>query len=928
MPRNLTSVTTILLALTAPSALTLAQPQRPAPVAYWPMDEGAGDTARDASGKGHDLSLTSPAWVDGAVGKALSFDGKTAAASTPSTPDLRPTKAVSVEAWVRLDALPARAEGIGIVNAGNSYLLRISGTTPSFHIFTTQWGPVMAKGSLRTGQWYHLVGTYDGHEMRIYVNGEPSGARTRAGDINVSTDRIVLGRQVNPFIGCMDEVRIYPVALSPEEVAAAFLQSRSRLAAGVTPGTLAEPFEDLFGPTRHHPAPQPTLDHLPPADLTFCVITDTHIGTSEEEHRYCHNWRVEEAIRQINCLKPDFVVHCGDIITSFPFHEQYEDQCRNAVEVLKAFTIPVYLAPGNHDIGNQRNMRAWDALRLARGDITLEDMLVSRPRLDVYRRYFGKDFYSFEQDGCRFIVLNDQLCNSGFEAEQEQEAWLAAELEKGRAATATFVFAHNPLFWNRPDEPGPGNYEPVLEPARGRLLALLRRYPDTVFYSGHTHFDITNDHAGLHLRTINSTTFNRNYKGAEQGIPGDAEIYNPYKVGFLVVRVRGGEAHESWVPLYWQVGAPPPKLAEMAAGRLVGRPSTEAAHGVLGIATMPPPSFTYGTDGRETVNDHRWRLVEALGSEWLQLARLPANEEEWTAIDRGLTLGRPRAVKLAVPLPAAEAPMAEAWSRLKKHAAAIDAVVVANGAAADPDAPLSSWRPEGTPADWATACDRARALVGPSPRIVVSRLPLLGPGAAEAIGAAAATLTDKAQALAVWVSVREAPEESVLRALLQARDAARDHGLDLWLDTVSFQTVAEPLRSAYFLRLLALCQWQHVPVFWWIGSGAGGLLDTRWDPTPLHYAAQSWQALVDPPVQALEAKANALRVEIRWRDARGRRYLLWWRPAADISVGPADAAIEVPAGALVADPLHGRLLTRPASGKLPICSWPLVARAD
>ncbi len=928
MHRNLTPIAAVVLALIGASAVAWAQPGPPPPVAYWPMDDGAGATARDASGKGHDLSLTSPAWVDGAVGKALCFDGRTTAAVTPSAPDLRPTKAVTVEAWVRVDELPANAEGIGIVSAGNSYLLRISGTTPSFHIFTTQWGPVMAEGSLRTARWYHLVGTYDGREMRIYVNGEPSGARERTGDINVSTDRLVLGRQVSPLIGCVDEVRIYPAALSPEQVAAAFSQSRARLAAGVTPGTLMEPFEDLFGLTRHNPAPQPTLDHLAPADLTFCVITDTHIGTREEEQRYCHNWRVEETIRQINGLRPDFVVNCGDIITAFPFHEQYEGQCRNAVEVLKGFTVPVHLAPGNHDVGNQRNMRVWDDQWLGRVKITLEDMLVSRPRLDVYRRYFGKDFYSFEQGGCCFIILNDQLCNSGLEAEQEQETWLAAELEKGRAARATFVFAHNPLFWNRPDEPGPKNYEPVLEPARGRLLALLRRYPGTVFYAGHTHFDITNDYDGLHLRTINSTTFNRNYRGAEQGIPGDAEVYNPYKVGFLVVRVRGREPHESWVPLYWQVGAPPPELAELAAGRLVGRPSTEAAQGILGIATMPPPSFSYGADGRETVNDHRWRLVEALGSQWLRLARLPANDEEWTALDRGLTLGRPRAVKLAVPLPADEAPMAEAWSRLKKHAAALDAVVVANGAAADPNAPLSSWRTEGTPADWAAACDRARALAGPAARIVVSRLPLLGPNAVEALGAAAAALAGKADGLAVWMSVQEAPEESILRALLEAASAVRDHGLDLWLDTASWQTVDEPLRSAYFLRLLALCQWQHVPVFWWIGSSAGGLLDGRWDPTPLHYAAQSWQAVVDPPATALEAKMSADQIEIRWRDARGRRYLVWWRPSGDFSVGPTHTGIEVPAGALVADPLHGRLLTRPASGRLPVCSWPLVARAD
>lgn len=45
-------------------------------VGYWSFDEGQGTTAYDASGFGNNGTLTNgPTWVDGKVGKALSFDG-------------------------------------------------------------------------------------------------------------------------------------------------------------------------------------------------------------------------------------------------------------------------------------------------------------------------------------------------------------------------------------------------------------------------------------------------------------------------------------------------------------------------------------------------------------------------------------------------------------------------------------------------------------------------------------------------------------------------------------------------------------------------------------------------------------------------------------------------------------------------------------
>src|SRR3989344_20842 len=44
-------------------------------VAYWPLNEGSGTTASDATGNGNTATLSGPFWTTGQISGALSFDG-------------------------------------------------------------------------------------------------------------------------------------------------------------------------------------------------------------------------------------------------------------------------------------------------------------------------------------------------------------------------------------------------------------------------------------------------------------------------------------------------------------------------------------------------------------------------------------------------------------------------------------------------------------------------------------------------------------------------------------------------------------------------------------------------------------------------------------------------------------------------------------
>lgn len=406
------------------------------------------------------------------------------------------------------------------------------------------------------------------------------------------------------------------------------------------------------------------------------------------------------------------------------------------------------------------------------------------------------------------------------------------------------------------------------------------------------------------------------------------------------------------MPTYWQVEDPPRQLAQLSGPRLIGRPASEVQDSVLGIAASPPRPFSWrapqnhwigpGSVIIDGVVDHWWRLAEKVGSKWLQVWPMPSSATEWASLERGLTLGRPRGVRIAVPLPADVVGMGTAWAKLRPQAKAISAVVVSNGGptfkSTDSNPQLTTWKPEGSEEKWGQACARAKRLIPESTKVVLGRIPLRrldvagfmpksGSGL-EQIKKAAEALEGNADAMALWMKTQGPPEE-FYDDIVRAAKIARANGLELWLDAVGWEYVDEPLRSAYFLRLLAICQATQVRLFWWNGPAhEAGLLDKYYDPTPMFYAAQAWQAMVDGPEKPISIEEEAGTLTLRWKNPVSGEYVIWWKPANEIKVDVAGNRLAVSSSSMVADPLHARLLKLNSSARLPLCSWPLIARQE
>lgn len=193
-------------------------------VLYYSFDEGAGSTVRDRSGNGNDGRIQGAEYIRSGDGFALRFDGVDDCVDCPPSPSLDLTNAVTVEAWVYPEAVPAVGEA-GIVGKGyDSYVL-------TYYRDGRCWWYISGGGNhcqalLTTGSWHHVAGTFDGQSLRLYVDGKlVAERRSRSPRINRGPNLFLATSAGDPrftrhahFKGMLDEVRIYNRALSAKEV--------------------------------------------------------------------------------------------------------------------------------------------------------------------------------------------------------------------------------------------------------------------------------------------------------------------------------------------------------------------------------------------------------------------------------------------------------------------------------------------------------------------------------------------------------------------------------------------------------------------------------------------------------------------------------------------------------------------------------------
>ncbi|MFQ5553113.1 MAG: DUF2341 domain-containing protein [Thermoplasmata archaeon] len=194
-------------------------------VSVWHLDGTPPATMADSTGAldGTPANMDAADQVDGPVDGSLDFDGSNDEVSTAATTELDNAPAVTLEAWVKAGS---QTEWASIVQKRNTtstlvpsgLSVRASGV-PRFSAWTSAFSYIESTTPLGN-VWTHLVGVYDGTDLRLYVNGTlDTGPTGKTGNLVAATRPFYLGR--NPFDavtfnGGIDEVRVSAFARSAD----------------------------------------------------------------------------------------------------------------------------------------------------------------------------------------------------------------------------------------------------------------------------------------------------------------------------------------------------------------------------------------------------------------------------------------------------------------------------------------------------------------------------------------------------------------------------------------------------------------------------------------------------------------------------------------------------------------------------------------
>ncbi|MCA9131774.1 MAG: cadherin domain-containing protein, partial [Planctomycetales bacterium] len=193
-------------------------------VSHFAFDEGRGRSTYDQNNRR--AQLDRPRWTTGVEGRGLRFDGRNDWVTVPDDDSLDLTRGMTMSMWVNPAKLGDWRTGILKERPGGlAYALYVSDdkSLPGVYINLGGWDlNATANQSLPLDTWSHLAATYDGSQLKLFVNGKQVAQLAARGSLVTSNSPLRFGGNSvwgEYFQGEMDEVRLYNSALSAADIA-------------------------------------------------------------------------------------------------------------------------------------------------------------------------------------------------------------------------------------------------------------------------------------------------------------------------------------------------------------------------------------------------------------------------------------------------------------------------------------------------------------------------------------------------------------------------------------------------------------------------------------------------------------------------------------------------------------------------------------
>lgn len=450
----------------------------------------------------------------------------------PSDP-LLPKKEFSISAWVRIDEGTKYGGIVGALQDNGDYergwILGYSETQFYFGLAceTKVGQPKMTylngKTPFSRGRWAFVVGTFDGKDMKLFVNGKEDATSTaQSGNIAYPpVTSFEIGRYKDddedyPMRGALNEISLYHRSLTSNEVSTLFkkqiqlteipeaprpntfiiypylqyptqtsvtvmwessIAGNSVVEYGITPSDTKKVELKPDDVTIHE---VPIKDLQPETRYVYRVSTTSKTGqvlTSDwfqfmtavkEESAFSfavigdtqRNPKITAKIAKLMYdRRPNFVVHCGDVVDNGPVKREWVQELFGPCKDLFARSA-VFPTIGNHEKNHAH-----------------------------YYKYFSlpapEYYYSYKYGNAEYFVIDT---NKSVKADSEQYKWLDKALANS-TATWKFAYHHHPCWSSDNNDYG--------DTAKGvrrmgdlnarSLTPLYEKYKVDIVMNGHIH---------------------------------------------------------------------------------------------------------------------------------------------------------------------------------------------------------------------------------------------------------------------------------------------------------------------------------------------------------------------------------------------------------------------------------------------------------
>jgi len=199
-------------------------------VAHWKLDESAGSKAEDSEGTNDGSLYGDPVWLplSGIFDGALLFDGNDDYVWVLNESNFDLTDAATIAAWININDVGADYQAI-VTKGDSAWRLSTVASQRRIYFAVTAGPPSQEiRGDIQIPpyEWHHVCGTYDGNDIRLYIDGQedPAGPVAYSGQISTNDYNVCIGENAEltqrHWDGLIDEVRIYNYALETDELTA------------------------------------------------------------------------------------------------------------------------------------------------------------------------------------------------------------------------------------------------------------------------------------------------------------------------------------------------------------------------------------------------------------------------------------------------------------------------------------------------------------------------------------------------------------------------------------------------------------------------------------------------------------------------------------------------------------------------------------